>query len=249
MPLLGFVYELPKNSVNLEQIFFNGRVQENVGDKFREQLRNIRFELEKTNNQILLVTSLDRQEGKSFFITSLAYSLILNYKKILIIDTNFKNNTLSALYKGNNGFEEFLRKHEQRLLSEGNQGHLIGEAIWFNEASEENIIQKTGIEGLDIISCKGNNLSPSEIFHGKRFEELLDSLRFRYHYIIMEGPCLNLYSDTKELSVYCDKVLGIFAANKSIKKIDRESIKFLKSLKDKYMGSILNKVDAADLAI
>jgi uncharacterized protein involved in exopolysaccharide biosynthesis/Mrp family chromosome partitioning ATPase len=250
LPLLGLMYELPKDSISLEQIFFNNKQGKGLNDKFKEQLRNIRYELEKTNNQILLVTSLDRQEGKSFFISALAYSLILNYKRILIIDTNFKNNTLSELYKGKNSFEEFLFKYEQRLLSDGKDENLIGESLWAAaESSEDSIIHKTGIEGLDIISCKGNNLSPSEIFHGKRFEDLLEKLRFKYHYIIMEGPCLNIYSDTKELFMYCDKVLGVFAANRSIKRIDRESLKFLKSEKEKYMGSILNKVDVEDLAV
>lgn len=250
LPLMGIVYELPKNTANLEQIFFSTTSQNGQSDKFREQFRNIRYELEKSNNQILLVSSLDVEEGKSFFIASLAYSLILNYKKILIIDTNFKHNTLSEFYKGKNNFEDFLHINRPKLLSDGStkiETDVQGPIPISEAAAEEEIIQKTGIEGLDIISCRGNNLSPSEIFHGKRFEDLLESLRFRYHYIIMEGPSINLYSDTKELSMYCDKVIGVFAANRSLKKIDKESIKYLKTIKEKYLGSVLNKVDSEDL--
>lgn len=249
LPLLGFVYDLPKNTSNLEQIFFNNKTDNGARDKFKEQFRNIRFELEKSNNQILLVSSLEKQEGKSFFIMSLAYSLILNYKRILIIDTNFKHNTLSELYKGKNNFEEYLHNHEQKLLTDGTETFTVEGPVRPTEPYEEDIIQKTGIEGLDIISCRGNSLSPSEIFHGKHFEELLENLRFRYHYIIMEGPSLNLYSDTKELSLYCDKIIGVFAANRTLKRIDRESIKYLKANKEKYMGSVLNMVDAEDLLV
>ena len=113
----------------------------------------------------------------------------------------------------------------------------------------DTIIQQTRVEGLDILSCNKNDLSPSEIFHGKKFDSLLATLRKKYDYIFMEGPCLNLYSDTKELSSYAEKVIGVFAANKPISQIDKESIKYLKSIGQKYLGSILNKVEIDDLTI
>jgi polysaccharide biosynthesis transport protein len=247
LPILGFVYNLPKKSASIQDLFFSEKDLDQ-NSKFKEQLRNLRFELEKQPAKVLLLTSTDKDEGKSFVIMSLAYSLILNYKKVLLIDTNFKHNTLSTIYHSQVNFEDYFAQSERKLLSQANHTYAI-EGSKKEEAHMEDIIHTTNINGLDIISCKGNNLSPSEIFHGKRFEELLDRLRDRYDYIFMEGPSLNLYSDTKELSVYCDKVIGVFAADKSIHQIDKVSIKYLRSLGDKYLGSVLNKVDEDDLLI
>ena len=252
LPLLGCVYSLPKKSSNLDNVFFENGQHTADGSKFKEQLRNIRYEIEKENNKVFLFTSTEKEEGKSFVLVSLAYSLILNYKKILIIDTNFKHNTLSHLFKGNVAVEDYFYQPERKLLGTTNasaQSLSIDVPNPKMETTTEDVLQRTHIDGLDIISCKGNDLSPSEIFHGRRFEELLTTLRPRYDYIFLEGPSLNQYSDTKELADYCDKVVGVFASDKSIKQLDKVSIKYLKSIGNKYFGSILNKVDHEDLLV
>ena len=249
LPLMGCVYAQPKKSSNLDLVFFENSLHTSEANKFKEQLRNIRYEIEKVPSKVFLFTSTEKDEGKTFVLVSLAYSLILNYKKVLIIDTNFKHNTLSLLFKGNIAVEDYFFHPERKLIGSSNGSMGIEMNNPKMEATTEDVLQRTHIDGLDIISCKGNDLSPSEIFHGRRFEELLTTLTPRYDYIFLEGPSLNQYSDTKELAGYCDKVVGVFASDKAIKQLDKEPIKYLKSLGDKYLGSILNKVDLDDLLV
>ena len=70
-----------------------------------------------------------------------------------------------------------------------------------------------------------------------------------YDYILMESASMNQYPDTKELSEFVDVVLPIFSADSIIKRVDKESIDYLKSLNGKLMPSVLNKVDESDLRI
>jgi Mrp family chromosome partitioning ATPase len=249
LPLLGFVYSVPANSENVDRMFFDTQDYVNKDVKHKEQLRSLRYEIENSQQNIFLFTSPSQGDGKSFVIISLAYSFILNYKKVLIIDTNFKNNTLSVLYNGNHQTENYFYQPKRKLLNENNSVFSIEKRHQTESENADTIIQKTRVEGLDIMCCNKNDLSPSEIFHGKKFDSLLTTLRKKYDYIFMEGPCLNLYSDTKELSSYAEKVIGVFAANKPISQIDKESIKYLKSIGQKYLGSILNKVEIDDLTI
>jgi len=68
-----------------------------------------------------------------------------------------------------------------------------------------------------------------------------------YDFIFMEGAGLNGFTDSKELAPYTDGIIVIFAAETEFKHDDKESIVFLKSLGDKFMGAILNKVDNTNL--
>jgi predicted GTPase len=77
----------------------------------------------------------------------------------------------------------------------------------------------------------------------------LENLGLQYDYIIMEGPSLNDYSDTKELVEYADRILTVFDAKTVLNNLDRDSIKYLKTLKPKLIGSLLNKVDLKDLSV
>jgi polysaccharide biosynthesis transport protein len=81
-------------------------------------------------------------------------------------------------------------------------------------------------------------------------ENILQHLREytkEFDYIFLEGPPLNDYSDSMELSQYVDGVIAVFSATHVVKQIDKESMKFFKDLNGKFIGSILNKVDLQDV--
>ena len=89
-------------------------------------------------------------------------------------------------------------------------------------------------------------MSPNEALQGKDFVRILYDYQQKYDYILLEGSALNDYADSKELSLYADKVLGVFAAQSSKVTADDESINFLNSIGEKYLGSVLNRVDRLD---
>ena len=105
-----------------------------------------------------------------------------------------------------------------------------------------NLINRTKFPGVDIIGNIGANDSPSEIMAGRDFKQMIRNLSTRYDCVMMEGPALNDYSDSKELIDYADKVIPVFSASASLNHHDRESIKYFKSINGKLMGTVLNKV-------
>jgi Mrp family chromosome partitioning ATPase len=164
---------------------------------------------------------------------------------VLIIDTNFKNNSLTHILLRKN---QNVRKLEQGIFIKG----YIGQSEKHDMSEEDfasSIIYPTGHRGISIIGNNGGNESPSEIFAGRDFGEMIRKLSETYDYIIMEGAALNNYSDTKELIDYTDKVLTVFSAESVIKQLDRESIDYMKGLNGKFMGAVLNKVNTKELAI
>ncbi|MCG8384273.1 MAG: AAA family ATPase, partial [Cytophagales bacterium] len=185
-------------------------------------------------------TSTKQGEGKSFLILCLAYSLSLIKKRILIIDTNFKNNSLTELLLAPASMDKLLEANNTmsaRLLPAGDAGMAPDDDF------VKNIINRTGHENIDVIGSSVGTSSPSEIFSGRDFRNMLDIVSMNYDYVFMEGPSLNKYPDTKELLAYVDKVIPVFSADSVIKQVDSESIEFLKTLNGQFLGAILNNVE------
>src|SRR5690606_25325203 len=110
------------------------------------------------------------------------------------------------------------------------------------EEYSRGFISQTSDKNVDIICSKEGLESPSEIFAGKDFRKMIGTLKERYDYIFMEGASLNDYSDTKELIEFVDGVIVVFSAQSTLKLVDRESIKYLKTLNGKFQGAVLNNI-------
>ena len=244
IPLAGSVNHINAKKLNLDYLF-NNPVKNKELEAFKHFLRKLRFEVESTQAQTFLVTSTKTGEGKTFIILCLAYSLSLVKKKVLIIDTNFKNNSLTQELLVHHGDQ---KKLESGVFIKG----LIGKADP-NEMSEEDfvasIISPTNHKGINVIGNSGGDSSPSEIFAGRDFRKMLHELSINYDYIFLEGSSLNNYSDTKELVEYVDKVIPVFSATSTIKQVDRESITYLKNLNGKLMGAVLNGIEMKELKL
>ncbi|CAF4827126.1 unnamed protein product [Rotaria sp. Silwood1] len=136
--LLGYLNLLEEGKIDLNSIFNETTAKYDIkAETFKELLRIIRYELSQKmgDAKSLLVTSTRSGEGKSLIISCLAYSFAITGKKVLILDTNFKNNTLTKLFKADANIESYLK----------------------GELSLQNAITETSVANIDIIGCKGAN--------------------------------------------------------------------------------------------
>ena len=210
--------------------------------KTHEDIRKIRFEIENHKSRVMMVTSLKDGAGKSFFIVALAYSLSLLKKRTLIIDTNLRNNSLTRTLLAHPSLkmlvEDFAKK--SKLLGAGADYEASGNG---SDSETGSLITKTQNQLIDIIGNKKTQLSPSEVIPGGDFKVLIEWLKSHYDYILLEGPALNTFSDTKELVRFVDLVIPIFSADSTIEAKDNEALNYLKSLQEKLGPAILNNVE------
>lgn len=306
---IGTINVVKTKGFDLQKVF-NNKNADKESDRFVHFLRKLRYEVQTSQSKVFLITSTQVNVGKSFIIICLSYTLSLINKKVLIIDTNFRHNSLTKLLlerkadiklleKGRIGEEEKIReeseaksngakgegrrekaeeaKSEGRRTEEANgsnqqrnsNGHSENGADGFDpfdenakanghkfdnefaeaEADHKSIIYNTEFKGVHIIGNIGGHDSPSEILAGRNFKSVIAKLSSNYDYILMEGPSINEYSDTKELVEFSDKVIPVFSADTVLNQLDQESVKYLKSIKTKLLGSVLNKVQLKDLSV
>lgn len=237
LPLLGAVTKIESKNLKLNDLFL--KKSNRKVDRFKRCLQKVRYEIEKSNSQVLLLTSTGVGQGKSFLILYLSAILAALKKKVLIIDTNFPHNSLSQIFKKKNGngkeSNEPNRSHEMMVIDYPNT------FIYSIPISPNFSIYAVGNSG-----CAS---TPSEIFSGRDFGRTIETLKKHYDYIIMEGASLNRYADSKELAEYVDKVIAVFSTFTAINSADMESIEYLKTLNGKFLGTLLNQVEESEIDI
>ncbi|GAA0560775.1 exopolysaccharide transport family protein [Chitinophaga japonensis] len=192
---------------------------------FRELLRKLRYEVESSHKSIFLFTSTEPQQGKTTLVQALAYSLSLNSKRVLIIDTNFCNNDLTVQLEAKPTLETFSMEPEEVSIEKVRE-----------------IVTTYSVAGIEVIGCKGGDYTPSEILPRNHLLHYLPQLKNYYDFILLEGAPINDYTDSKELVHYVEGVIAVFSSRISLKQNDKESIQFLQSLNGKMQGAVLNNV-------
>ncbi|MEP6710996.1 MAG: Wzz/FepE/Etk N-terminal domain-containing protein [Ferruginibacter sp.] len=193
--------------------------------KFKNNIRKLRYELLKSPHKSYLITSTQKQTGKTTVIETLGASLVLSQQKVLLIDMNFAHNSLTQKYNPDSLVENIAGKINY-------SAPLTGQKLW----------SSTPLEGMYIIGCNQANTTPSEALYKLDIKEFLKFLKNDFDYILIEGAALNNYADSQELSTYADAVITVFSAAAAINHADENALKFIASLKEKNTVTILNKV-------
>ena len=104
---IGSINILRSKDFNMREIF-NDRSANREYETFSHFMRKIRYEIQSAEGKVFLITSTQVKVGKTFIIISLSYALSLVSKRVLIIDTNFRHNSLTKalLPRGRGGGDQ-----------------------------------------------------------------------------------------------------------------------------------------------
>ncbi len=233
LPVSGILNNIPLKKIPEQEILLTDFTEKKHARQifFKNNIRKLRYELLKSPNKIFLITSTRKQAGKTTVIESLATSLLLSHKKIMLLDLNFGNNTIT-------------QRHNPKVMIQD-----IDEIIQYDRPlKDQSLYAATEAgNGLHVIGCREGNVTPSEVLHNINMERFLSMLKNEFDYILVEGAALNDYADSRELSVYAEEVFTIFSASSSVSQVDNKSIQFILSLGGKNKGAILNDVQMENI--
>lgn len=242
----GFVENLSEINNDLSLMIGSNK---GIGDdkhilptSFIQSLRKMRFEIQLLKGNVILFTSLRSGSGKSFVLSALAYSLSLVRKKVLIIDTNFRNNSLTtSLGNGSSegGLKDLILKVDKNGEKDSNEGVQTQNA-------KLNIVTQTINPYISIIKTFKIQKSPDEVFSSFQFETLIESFKKSYDFIFLEGAALNSYSDSKELSKYVDHMVSVYSVDDEVSGLDKSSLSFLNQKDDIHVLRVLNRINLDD---
>ncbi len=146
----------------------------------RSSLQFIYKQQEIKGTKTVLVTSSISGEGKTFCSINIASVFALSEKKTVLVGLDLQKPKI---------FDDFEINNEIGVVN-----YLI------EEATEEEIIQKTMVDHLDVITAGPIPPNPSELLMTPRMDKLINYLKDRYDYIVLDSPPMGLVSDSLELT-------------------------------------------------
>ena len=147
----------------------------------------------------LMVTSSVSGEGKTFCSLNIATVFALSEKRTVIIGLDLRKPKM---------FEEFNLSNDVGVVN-----YLI------KQKSVDEIINHTHIPFLDVILSGPIPPNPAEMIISDGMKELIEELKQKYDYIILDTPPVGLVSDALELAQFCDVTLYIVRQNFSKKEM------------------------------
>lgn len=183
---------------------------------------NIRFT--GIDTKIIVITSCFPNEGKSDVLFQLALEIGNMGNTVLIVDADIRNSRYITRYQV-----------EQRVrgLSEYLSGQVGG-----NE-----IIYKTNFTGVDIIFAGPVAPNPSELLEQRAFSLLLETMREKYDYILVDTPPIGSLIDAAVAAKYCDGAILVIENERVSRSMAVKAKEQLEMSGCRLIGAVLNKVD------
>lgn len=196
IPLIGVV-GLKHNDTNLS-VF--EKPKSALSESFRAIRSSLQFLYKKQNvsgTKTVMITSSVSGEGKTFCSINIATVFALSEKKTVIVGFDLRKPKI---------FQDFNISNEIGVVN-----YLIG------QNKLEDIIFKTHIPYLDVITSGPVPPNPSELIMSENMSNFMDELKSKYDYIILDTPPVGLVTDAIELTQFADITLYVTRQNFSRK--------------------------------
>jgi len=196
-----------------------------IAEMFRLIRTNLQFMLSSKPSHVIMITSAGSGEGKSFTAINLALSFALTNKKVLLVGLDIRKPALG----------QYLDISEKSGITH----YLSNESLTTDAITLKSDLHKN----LHIILSGPVPPNPTELLMSYRLDEMIEELRDKYDYIILDSAPLGIVSDTYLLNRLSDNVLFVCRQNYT----PREATELINEVYQKGslngMGLILNGVD------
>ncbi|WEK71729.1 MAG: polysaccharide biosynthesis tyrosine autokinase [Candidatus Chryseobacterium colombiense] len=197
-----------------------------LAEAFRILITNLNFMLPKNKKgNVIFVTSTVKGEGKTFTSVNLALTLATPRKKVIIIGSDIRNPQLQRYNESRRG--------------------LIGlsEFMYDNQMKSAEIIHPTSFNPYcDVIYSGAITPNPTELLSNGRYQELVESLKPHYDYIILDTAPLMLVTDSFLIADVADVTVYVTRSGHTEKELIKFANHQIKDKKIHNVGFVLNDV-------
>lgn len=200
-----------------EAIVMSNNSRTAVAEQFRALRTSLSYIGLNGDRKTLLITSSISGEGKSFISVNLAMSLSLAKKKVVLLEFDLRKPMVSKMLN--------------MRAEPGISNYLVG------KATLQQILQPVGDnEYLYLLSAGIMPPNPSELILNGELERLLNALKERFDYIIIDSAPVGLVTDARLISPYCDATLYVVRHQRTPKN-------YLKLVEELYQNKELGKLN------
>lgn len=199
---------------------------------FSESIKTIRTNLQFSavdkELKVILNTSPEAGDGKSFITANLAIAYAQEGKKVLIIDCDLRRG----------------RQHEIfNIMNPTNGGYSNLILNYKEETKLSRYIVKTEIKNISLLPCGPTPPNPIELLSSKNNESLLERLKEHYDIVILDCPPILGMSDTSIMTKYSDTNILVVSSGKTQLDLLTKAQKAFETANSKINGVIINRAN------
>jgi capsular exopolysaccharide synthesis family protein len=202
-------------------------VYESPGSSISESFRNLRsslfLRLKSEQVKVILITSSQPQDGKSFISFNLAASIASVGYKTIILDCDLRRPTLHTKFKEDN--------------SAGLSNYMT------SNTPLESIIHKTFIKNLSFIPAGPVIPNSSELIESGALDQVFADLKKNYEYIIIDTTPSGIVADAALMTKYASINLVVCRNNFTRKDFFNDVLTLLKSNRVENYDVVFNDQD------
>lgn len=194
-----------------------------ISESFRSLRSALFLKLKAEQSKVVLLTSSQPRDGKSFISFNLAASIASVGYKTVIIDCDLRRPVLQDKFnlENSSGVSSYMTKN----------------------AGIDEIIHGTSIDNLSFIPAGPVLPNPSELIDSGVLDELMDHLKEKFEYVLIDAPPIGLVADSIQLMQYASQVLVIARNDYTKKEILASALASLDTRKINNYEVIYNDLD------
>ena len=209
----------------------------NVNPKsiFSEAIKTIRTNLAFSNidkeMKVILTTSPQSGDGKSFITANLAVAYAQEGKKVLVVDCDLRKGRQHEIFEVMN-------------LTSGGYSNLI--LNYKDEIKLNKYIVGTTNKNIDLLPTGPTPPNPVELLVSENNKKLMKQLREKYDIILLDCPPVLGLSDTMIMTKYSDaNVIVVSSRRTKVESLDKAKKVFAQA-NAKITGVIINRASVKD---
>lgn len=223
-PLLGYVPTIETKYSEIEKDRFVHLMPKSaVSEGYRAIRTSILFSSpEEHMIRDILVTSAGPKEGKSTTVSNLAITMAHSGNTVLLVDADMRKPRIHMIFniKNDRGLSSFLT----------------------GQAGLEEVVKKTDIPNLSIVTCGHIPPNPSELLGTRRMKEFIEQAKTKFDRIFFDSPPLTIVTDSVVLSSIVGNTVVVINSKKTSKSALHHSKQLLTNTRANVLGVVLNNL-------
>lgn len=205
---------------SLNVLITNPRMPSTFGEAVRNLRLKVKKSMQKADAKVLLVTSTLPDEGKTTVATNLSLALAAEGKRVILIDGDLRKQSL----------------RETLGIKERSYGLV---EILSGKASDFHLLTVPGTH-LFLLSGNATTDQPQPLLDTSRFARILEMLKEKLDYIIIDSPPAGILSDAATTAKYADAALYVVRQDMANATQITDSIQNLSATGVNLIGCVLN---------
>lgn len=199
-----------------------------VAEQYRSLRTNILLNnLSKPLKTLAVCSSLEG-EGKTTTAVNLAITMTGDSERsVLLVDCDLRAGTVHELLavKSSAGLSDILVKGVEL----------------------ESVLYQTGIPNLTVLPRGEIPRNPSELLSSRKMRSVLDELKSKFDYVILDSPPIMPLTDACVISSQADGVIFIVQAHRTPRRVVKQAKNMLEHVHAKMLGFILTQAETKEL--